>query len=112
MSKPTAPMAVGSSSGMGGLHVRCRHPNDDPVAVYARDENGGSGVDEAAVGHDIDTSAVDFRDTGWPQRREGRARPSEPLAVALRRRHVAEVGLHPALEYQAPAERQPRQQTE
>src|SRR5688500_4152218 len=105
MSKPSAPIAVKSKLFMYLLFGPRRPPDNDPVAVYAGNCDGGAGFDETAVRNDIDAGGVDLRNTRRPQRGDGRAGSPQPKEIALRSRDVAAVGLHAGCENEAAAER-------
>src|SRR6187402_704837 len=112
MSRPRAPMAVKSSSGMWLLLAGQLALDNDSVALNAGDFNRRPGVDEAAVRHDVDANAVDRCNTCRPQRRQGRARPSQQSTVAFRSRDVAAIRRDAGVEHEVSTERQLRKDTQ
>ena len=95
-------------SGLNADHgsvLSAKAAHDDPVAVHPDDRERLAGVDELAVGDDIDPLALDVGDPGRPQRRRRRAALAEPGAIRLRRGGVALVRRQLGLQDEPAAER-------
>jgi hypothetical protein len=71
-----------------------------------------AGVDEAAVGHDVDAGAVDLGDARWAQRRQRGSAATERLMIGRWLGRVARPGAHLGVEHETAAERQVRQEAE
>src|ERR687892_1414044 len=96
-----APSAPRSSSFMTFSVPSRPRADDDPVALHTRHLDGGTSLDEAAIGHDIDAGTIDVGHAGGTERGQGSPGTTELQAIALRWRRVALLSPHLRIEHEA-----------